>query len=216
MIKIYITIIILIFTTSIVNSQVHDNGIGGYGFVEYDIMHNPKMQGNWIYGGGGLIVNKVYFAGLYYGSQTNAFTNFSFFDSFPVIQHQRDNDSTFTIFNITASDIGGQFGAVIWAEKTLQISISAKVGLFLASLNETFNDKLVKPVSTSTRPYLTVTAPELKASFMPIKLMKMQAGVGYKFVNYTDSRLKEEGTIGNRNSMFNSFYWSFSLIFGSF
>jgi hypothetical protein len=199
------------------NSQIHDNGIGGYGFVEYNIMHHPKLQGNWIYGGGGLIVNKVYFAGLYYGSQTNAFTNLSLTNQTPtlLIQMAKDSDTSGTLFNITASDIGGQFGGVIWAEKTLQISLSTRMGVFLSNLNETINDKLT-PVASTTHPFFTMTLPEVKICFMPIKLMKMQAGVGYKYVHYADSRLREEGEIGNRNTMFNSFYWSFSLLFGSF
>lgn len=206
--------ILIVISISSLSSQVHDNGIGGYGYIEYDLVHNSKLQGNWIYGGGGLIVNKVYFAGLYYGSQTNAFTNFSLANQEPLIQLTKDADTATSLFNITASDIGGQFGGVIWAEKTLQVSLSARAGIFLSSLNETFNDRL-QYVPPTTSPFLTLT-PEFKGSFMPIKLMKMQVGVGYKYVNYVDSRLKEEGLIGNRNHMFNSFYWSFSLLFGSF
>lgn len=204
----------ILFSYQKSQGQVHDNGIGGYGYIEYDLVHNSKLQGNWIYGGGGLIVNKVYFAGLYYGSQTNAFTNFTLANPLPIIQLSKDNDTSLSLFNITASDIGGQFGGVIWAEKTLQVSVSARAGFFLSSLNETFNDRL-QYVPTTTSPFLTLT-PEIKGSFMPIKLMKMQVGIGYKYVNYEDNRLKEVGLIGNRNNMFNSFYWSFSLVFGSF
>jgi hypothetical protein len=205
---------LLVFSFNNFSAQVHDNGIGGYGYIEYDLVHNSKLQGNWIYGGGGLIVNKVYFAGLYYGSQTNAFTNLSLAYQSPLIQLTKDSDTNVSLFNITASDIGGQFGGIFWAEKTLQLSVSARAGFFLSSLNETFND-LLQYVPTTTHPFLTLT-PEIKGSFMPIKLMKMQVGIGYKYVNYEDSRLKENGLIGNRNNMFNSFYWSFSLLFGSF
>jgi hypothetical protein len=209
-----ILIYILFFFITKSNAQIHDNGIGGYGYIEYDLVHNSRLQGNWIYGGGGLIVNKVYFAGLYYGSQTNAFTNFSLAHQSPLIQLSKDSDTAVSLFNITASDIGGQFGGVFWAEKTLQLSVSVRAGFFLSSLNETFNDRL-QVVPTTTSPFLTLT-PEIKGSFMPIKLMKMQVGIGYKYVNYVDSRLKEEGLLGSRNHMFNSFYWSFSLVFGSF
>jgi len=205
------------FACSHLHSQVHDNGIGGYGYVEYNIMHHPKLQGNWIYGGGGLIVNKVYFAGLYYGSQTNAFNN-AYLDENNILRPYIDiagaNDSVGSLFNLTLSDVGGQIGGVVFAEKSLQVILSAKAGAFLSNMTEIFSTNQ-KTTRNSTKAFLTVT-PELKVAFMPIKIMKMQVGVGYKAVYYDDSRLQESGTIGSRNWMFNSWYSSFSLVFGSF
>ena len=59
--KIYIIFILILLLYNNIKAQVHDNGIGGYGYLEYNIMQNSRHQGNWMYGGGGLIINKVYF-----------------------------------------------------------------------------------------------------------------------------------------------------------
>jgi hypothetical protein len=42
----------IIFSISQVYAQIHDNGLGGFGYVQYDIMHNSKFQENWMTGGG--------------------------------------------------------------------------------------------------------------------------------------------------------------------
>ncbi len=205
--------IVIVFSVETAYAQFKDNGIGGYGFVEYDIMHNTKMQGNWAYGGGGLIVNKVFFGGLYFGSQTKAFSNVDYENQELIIGLNKP-DSLGALFNLTLSDVGIQLGGVVWAEKPIQLIISSRTGLFLSNLNETVPFTTTRNPST-TRPYFTFT-PEFKLSFMPIRIMKTQLGVGYKYVSYSDSRIQEEGTIGHRNNMFNSFYWSLSLVFGSF
>lgn len=189
-------------------AQVQDNGIGGYGYIEYNLMHHQKFQGNWMYGGGGLIINKVYFMGLYYGSQTTSFTNYNTISGIrPLAVSYKDS----SMITITPSDIGFQFGGVIFAEKPLQIILNLKNGFFLSNINEYKN----LTTNISTRPYFTAS-PEFKIAFMPTKIFKMQAGVGYKFVNYVDSRILKNSEFGNRNTLFNSFYWSFSLVFGSF
>jgi hypothetical protein len=191
-------------------AQIHDNGIGGYGYLEYNIMHNSRLQGNWMYGGGGLIINKVYFAGLYYGSQTTSFTNYDENNLYKLSSNYETS-----ILSITPSDFGAQFGGVILAEKPIQFILSAKIGTFLSNVNdlELVNNSNRKTINT--KPFLTAS-PELKVAFMPAKIFKMQAGVGYKFVHYGDSRILENSDFGNRNTLFNSFYWSFSVVFGSF
>jgi hypothetical protein len=189
-------------------AQVHDNGIGGYGYLEYNIMHNSRLQGNWMYGGGGLIINKVYFAGFYYGSQTTSLTNY---DDKNLYNLSSQNESS--IVSISPSDLGVQFGSVILAEKPIQFILSAKVGTFLSNVNDLELNGTKRTINT--KPFLTLS-PEFKIAFMPAKIFKMQAGVGYKFVNYVDSRILENSEFGNRNTLFNSFYWSFSVVFGSF
>lgn len=205
---------ILLFSISHISAQVHDNGIGGYGYVQYDIMHNSKLQGNWMTGGGGLILNKVYFAGLYYGSQTNAFANLNNETGELYINKNGLSDTSASIFNLTVSEVGGQVGGVVFAEKSLQLVLTARGGVFLSNMNEQYNSVGGKLIQ-STKAFPAIN-PEFKFAFMPTKFAKLQAGVGYKFVYYTDSRLKETGNIGDRNTMFNSFYWNFSLVFGSF
>jgi hypothetical protein len=215
--KYRLVLFIAIFSVNELVSQIHDNGIGGYGYVDFNIMTSEKMQGNWIYGGGGLIVNKVYFAGLYYGSQIKAFNNFDFngdFDSSRTLIDLNKPDSLLGVFNLTLSEVGGQIGGVIWAEKPLQVVVSQRAGLLLSNLNEPIPFSGLKTEPT-TQAFLTLS-PEVKISFMPIRIMKAQFGVGYKHVFYGDSRLKESGPIGNRNSMLNSMYFSLSLVFGSF
>jgi hypothetical protein len=206
--KVYFFILLTIFTSNIVKAQVHDNGVGGYGYLEYNIMHNSKFQGNWLYGGGGLIINKVYFAGLYYGSQTTSLTNY---DENNLYKLSSQNESS--IVSITPSDFGAQFGGVILAEKPIQFILSAKIGTFLSNVNDLELGGTKRTINT--KPFLTAS-PEFKVAFMPAKIFKMQAGIGYKLVHYNDSRLKEHSYFGNRNTFFNSFYWSFSVVFGSF
>jgi hypothetical protein len=206
--KVYFFILLTIFTSNIVKAQVHDNGVGGYGYLEYNIMHNSKFQGNWLYGGGGLIINKVYFAGLYYGSQTTSLTNY---DENNLYKLSSQNESS--IVSITPSDFGAQFGGVILAEKPIQFILSAKIGTFLSNVNDLELGGTKRTINT--KPFLTAS-PEFKVAFMPAKIFKMQAGVGYKFVHYDDSRILENSEFGNRNTFFNSFYWSFSVVFGSF
>jgi hypothetical protein len=189
-------------------AQVHDNGIGGYGYLEYNIMHNSRFQGNWMYGGGGLIINKVYFAGLYYGSQTTSLTNY---DENNLYKLSSKNESS--IVSITPSDLGAQFGGVILAEKPIQFILSAKIGTFLSNVNDLELGGTKRTINT--KPFLTAS-PEFKVAFMPAKIFKMQTGVGYKFVHYDDSRILKNSELGNRNTLFNTFYWSFSLVFGSF
>lgn len=205
---------ILFFSISQICAQINDNGIGGFGYVQYDMMHNSKFQGNWMTGGGGLIINKVYFAGLYYGSQTNAFTNLNNESGELYINKAGSSDSSGSILNLTVSEVGGQIGGVIFAEKPLQLILTARGGVFLSNMNEQYNS-LGSKLTQSTKAFPSIN-PEFKFAFMPTKFAKLQTGVGYKFVYYADSRLKESGSIGDRNSMFNSFYWSFSLVFGSF
>jgi hypothetical protein len=171
-------------------------------------MHNSRLQGNWMYGGGGLIINKVYFAGFYYGSQTTSLTNY---DDKNLYNLSSQNESS--IVSISPSDLGVQFGSVILAEKPIQFILSAKVGTFLSNVNDLELNGTKRTINT--KPFLTLS-PEFKIAFMPAKIFKMQAGVGYKFVNYVDSRILENSEFGNRNTLFNSFYWSFSVVFGSF
>jgi len=206
--KVYFFILFTLFTSNIVKAQVHDNGVGGYGYLEYNIMHNSRLQGNWMYGGGGLIINKVYFAGLYYGSQTTSFTNYDENNLYNLSSKYETS-----ILSITPSDFGAQFGGVILAEKPIQFILSAKIGTFLSNVNDLEINGTKRIINT--KPFLTAS-PEFKVAFMPAKIFKMQAGVGYKFVHYDDSRLLENSEFGKRNTLFNSFYWSFSVVFGSF
>ncbi len=208
--KVYFFIFFTILISNSIEAQVHDNGIGGYGYIEYNLMHNSRFQGNWLYGGGGLIINKVYFAGLYYGSQTTSFTNY---DEMGGYKLSAKFDTS--IMTITPSDIGVQFGGVILAEKPIQFILSSKIGTFLSNINDLELISGSTRKNINTKPFLTIS-PEFKMAFMPAKFCKMQAGVGYKFVYYDDSRLLENSIYGKRNTLFNSFYWSFSLVFGSF
>ena len=161
-----------------------------------------------MYGGGGLIINKVYFAGLYYGSQTTSFTNYDENNLYNLSSKYETS-----ILSITPSDFGAQFGGVILAEKPIQFILSAKIGTFLSNVNDLELGGTKRTINT--KPFLTAS-PEFKVAFMPAKIFKMQAGVGYKFVHYDDSRLLENSEFGKRNTLFNSFYWSFSVVFGSF
>lgn len=204
--------LIVIFFLIYINKsigQIHDNGIGGYGYIQYELMHNSKYQSNWTQGGGGLIINNVYYAGLYYGSQLAAFNNLiSGQDSSLYWLSMVDNKNK--TFTLTASEIGGEFGGIIWAEKPLQINLGMKVGAFISNLNDLENSR-----NHNTRAFFSFS-PQAQIALMPLKLIKFQLGIGYKWVLYNDSRLENVGIIGNRNTMFNSFYTSISMIFGSF
>ena len=202
-------------------SQYRDNGIGGYGYLQMNIMHNTKSKSNWIYGGGGLIVNRVYFAGLYYGSMINNYNSLDLSDPelFNFSSAMKDS-SNFAFTNINNSDIGVEVGAVLLAEKPIQFSFSLKSGAMLSNYVERVLDSnsfsiLEGKRTDKTKPFFTIS-PEIKACLMPNHIFKLQVGVGYKYVYYDNGLLKEEIYNGSRKSLFNSFYWNFSVIFGSF
>lgn len=204
----YFILVFIFLSVKSIKAQVHDNGIGGYGYLEYKIMQNSRHQGNWMYGGGGLIINKVYFAGFYYGSQPTSITNY---DQNNLYRLSSQYDTS--ILSINPTDFGVQFGGVLLAEKALQCILSAKIGTLLSNINDLEIGGTRNTINTKA--FLTVN-PELKVAFMPTKIFKLQAGIGYKLVHYNDSRLIEQSYFGNRNTFFNSFYWSFSVVFGSF
>jgi hypothetical protein len=212
--KFKITLFIALICQMTLFSQVFENGIGGYGYLEYQIMHSSKSRSNWIYGGGGLIVNKVFFSGLYYGSMINNFNTLELEPQEMFLFSNNITDSTVAFTNINCSDLGIQIGGVIWAEKPIQLSLSLKTGVFLSNYSEQIYGTVESKIN-ATKPYFTAS-PDIKLSFMPNKLMKFQTGIGYKYVYYDNKYLKEEIYNGYRKNLFNSFYWSFSIIFGSF
>jgi hypothetical protein len=118
-----------------------------------------------------------------------------------------------SILSINPSDFGLQFGGVILAEKALQFILSAKIGTLLSNVNDLEFGGTRNTINTKA--FLTVS-PEFKVALMPTKIFKLQTGIGYKLVHYNDSRLLEHSYFGNRNTFFNSFYWSLSVVFGSF
>ncbi|MCU0327645.1 MAG: hypothetical protein MUE53_01535 [Chitinophagales bacterium] len=213
----YIVIFLVFLSRFILSAQVHDNGIGGYGYVQHNIMHHERISGNWTYGGGGLIVNKVYFAGLYYGSQANSFENIVFNDGVGSLLIA-GKDTSQSWFSLTFSDIGGEIGGVFFAEKPLQLIVSSKVGALISSYKNNINGinrDIDDEFHNTTKLFLNFS-PELKLALMPTRFLKIQVGMGLRFCLYNDDRLSNSGPIGSRDAMLNSWYTALGLSFGSF
>jgi hypothetical protein len=201
-------------------AQVYDNGIGGYGFIQYNIMHNDNSAGNWITGGGGFILNKVYFAGAYYSSCQNQFVAGNVFNLF-----NKNSDNEFSrrngLVGISNSEIGVQFGGIVFAEKTIQIIGMISPGILFSNYNEDYSlfakdSSFYKGLSyRRTKPFFVIN-PEFKFALKASRLVKLQAGVGYKFCVYDNSDVRENTFLGDKKWLFNSFFWSLSLCFGSF
>ena len=81
-------------------------------------------------------------------------------------------------------------------------------------MNEQYNSNSTELIQ-STKAFRSIN-PEFKFAFISTEFAMLQEVEGYKFVYYADSRQKESGSAGDRNVMFNSFYWSFSVVFESF
>lgn len=186
-------------------AQFSDHGLGGYGRLDFNVLESGYGSALQVSGGGGIIVNKTLFLGVYGGGQFPSYSNFNFGKN--VFTPWTDSMGLVTM---SVTEIGIQTGAYLFADKSVQVGGSLRLGDFLVDFTEIYTPQFsTESVQTSRVVNNLVVCPQLSLALCPGSVMKIQINGGYRWV-YRGPR-----ELIDRN-FFNGWLLGVSFLFGTF
>ncbi len=225
--QLFMIILISVLTISVLKAQ--NDGIRGYGsleFIELDTYGGKSYTD----GGGGVIINNNIIMGIYVSALTRPYR----WDLFTVLNNPSNalprltNNEYSTNSTITNFDVGGRFGFNIAPAKSVQATMSIKIGYSTINYLESYidisadleNDNLEYPpiLELDITHYNFNVSPQLDVQFKIGKAFKISLISGYKIqsteINQKDL-FPDIDNLLSESSLFGGSYFGIGFVFGN-